>query len=787
MDKESKLTSAVPEFDHKHQRTPKRGASGPHTASNPPLVLPNPHLSDQILRRNWSDVSLTPAGKGGDVSRSHGYRSSRPVRETSADFPQRDRCIRDPPPKTSKSNNDSRGKIMGKNSVEAPKKGFRGARSAPNSARTSMPVESNLATFEVKMADFPELAGVSLSKATVPVVQKDCWGPSPLSTSPQSPILASSFRAGRRRSPRRHDSPQDAHDAKPDTSVFPAAQPVVTSWANIASQPPKKTFPTDRTNCNDAKQMEDMAAQMEEGAPGKKKRKKKKKKKNGVEGAEAEPEDLQVPQEPPKFEDEEEFPGLAVAGTDKLITSSNTKLCSKGNQREGGQHQSADPNKEKSPAGKTQHTETTKKGQKAEKVSGKKSKAPVQLDIGNMLATLEKKQQSQKAKQDAKPVILSVGGGLPVVPKQPLAQKKLHWQQDKIAHNPLDSTSPLVKKGKQREVPKAKKPTPLKKVILKEREERKQKRLLDERGLLPENESLLSHCAAQEQCDADAADEKEIPNEEFNDELELNSPLIGEGDEEADKDETEQQAVTPPANAPKIHSRKFRDYCNQMLRKDVDECVTTLLKELVRFQDRLYQKDPMKARMKRRLVMGLREVLKHLKLKKVKCVIISPNCERIQSKGGLDEALQTIIDTCREQSVPFVFALSRKVLGRCVNKAVPVSLVGIFNYDGAQDYYHKMIELSSEARRAYEVMVSSLEQSGQPDTELEPNAEELEKNSLAEEPNPGPNASEEPEYMKIWKKMLENQCNHAFLNFAEQLNSMHLDSECTENTEEENS
>lgn len=181
----------------------------------------------------------------------------------------------------------------------------------------------------------------------------------------------------------------------------------------------------------------------------------------------------------------------------------------------------------------------------------------------------------------------------------------------------------------------------------------------------------------------------------------------------------------------------------------MDECVTALMKELVRFQDRLYQKDPMKARMKRRIVMGLREVLKHLKLRKIKCVVISPNCERIQSKGaphphqhhstaqqndftpchnannklplhnevkhfhvftldigfsngqlktltlrfmvsgcvcagGLDEALYTIINTCRQQEVPFVFALSRKALGRCVNKVVPVSLVGIFNYDGAQ-------------------------------------------------------------------------------------------------------
>lgn len=35
----------------------------------------------------------------------------------------------------------------------------------------------------------------------------------------------------------------------------------------------------------------------------------------------------------------------------------------------------------------------------------------MQLDIGNMLATLEKKQQSQKTKQDAKPVILTGWSG----------------------------------------------------------------------------------------------------------------------------------------------------------------------------------------------------------------------------------------------------------------------------------------------------------------------------------------------------------------------------------------
>lgn len=35
-------------------------------------------------------------------------------------------------------------------------------------------------------------------------------------------------------------------------------------------------------------------------------------------------------------------------------------------------------------------------------------------------------------------------------------------------------------------------------------------------------------------------------------------------------------------------------YCNQVLDKDIDDCATTLLQDLVRFQDRMYHKDPTK-------------------------------------------------------------------------------------------------------------------------------------------------------------------------------------------------
>ena len=46
--------------------------------------------------------------------------------------------------------------------------------------------------------------------------------------------------------------------------------------------------------------------------------------------------------------------------------------------------------------------------------------------------------------------------------------------------------------------------------------------------------------------------------------------------------------------------------------------------------------------------------------------------------------LNQIIILCQEQNVPFVFALNRITLGKVCAKHVPVSVVGIFNYEGAE-------------------------------------------------------------------------------------------------------
>ncbi|XP_026787274.3 selenocysteine insertion sequence-binding protein 2 isoform X1 [Pangasianodon hypophthalmus] len=664
---------------------------------------------------------------------------------------------------------------INRKSSDTARGGYRSARPAQKSEERPSEVTKSC-TFEVKLSDFPELSD---AKPLANPDARPCWGSvksSALHDSPAAIVKETSGNKGPKQKPIQHVASTEKIQQK-STAIAgedielvlpnPYGSPA-TSWASIASQPPKvrQKSPAAR----DASSQEDVC-QPEAEQTVKKKRKKKKKSKPVCEDVEQETHNvLLIQQEPPKFEDEEEFPDLSFASVNpnkgqRHFSNPGIQENTGIPEKDGSVQQSENINKSKAADVKSGSAAS----KKVQPVGQKKSKALVQLDLGNMLAVLEQKQQSQKSRQDVKPLTLSVGGALPVVHKDPTAQKKHSWQQERIAHNPLDSTCPLVKKGKQREVPKAKKPTPLKRVILKEREERKQNRLLEERDPTrmtsevsqePQASENLSESSSAQQCLEPTSDQS--------------------GAEEADRTGSPEDLKTlaeenAPSknwnsnsnpNHPKIHSRKFRDYCSQMLSKDVDECVTTLLKELVRFQDRLYQKDPMKARMKRRLVMGLREVLKHLKLRKVKCVIISPNCERVQSKGGLDEALHTIIDTCLEQGVPFVFALSRKALGRCVNKAVPVSLVGIFNYDGAQDHYHKMIELTSQARKDYEMMITNLEVSSQ-----EQPGEESETQQHMEPPL-DTLETEEPEYIKVWKKMLEKDYNHKFLPFEEQFASV---------------
>ena len=59
-----------------------------------------------------------------------------------------------------------------------------------------------------------------------------------------------------------------------------------------------------------------------------------------------------------------------------------------------------------------------------------------------------------------------------------------------------------------------------------------------------------------------------------------------------------------------------------------------------------------------------REVAKAVKSKRARVVIVAPNIEHIQTEGGLDDLLTSILAQAEELGIPVVFALSRKKLGQ---------------------------------------------------------------------------------------------------------------------------
>ena len=52
--------------------------------------------------------------------------------------------------------------------------------------------------------------------------------------------------------------------------------------------------------------------------------------------------------------------------------------------------------------------------------------------------------------------------------------------------------------------------------------------------------------------------------------------------------------------------------------------------------------------------------------------------------GGINDLIVDMIKCCREQGIPLIFAMTRQHLGSLMRKKVPVSVVGIFSYDGAE-------------------------------------------------------------------------------------------------------
>ena len=105
--------------------------------------------------------------------------------------------------------------------------------------------------------------------------------------------------------------------------------------------------------------------------------------------------------------------------------------------------------------------------------------------------------------------------------------------------------------------------------------------------------------------------------------------------------------------------------------------------------------------MRKRVLYGLNEVRKALKIGKVKCLIVAPNVENLGAGNGPQDLLGGIIQTAKEKDLELVYALTRSKLGKAIRNHVRISVVAILDYNGADDLYREVLREAEKGRAAY--------------------------------------------------------------------------------------
>ncbi len=148
--------------------------------------------------------------------------------------------------------------------------------------------------------------------------------------------------------------------------------------------------------------------------------------------------------------------------------------------------------------------------------------------------------------------------------------------------------------------------------------------------------------------------------------------------------------VLPQTCKPEISTSPISD-------EELNFLIKSMLLKLMGFQERARKLDPAKARgPRRRVVFGLRETERGLRLGYVKMVIMAHDIESCTSPGGLDDKVTDIIKLCKDCDIPVIYGLNKRKLGRALNKPTKVSVVGIYHFDGAEDEKRSIMRIVSK-------------------------------------------------------------------------------------------
>ena len=156
---------------------------------------------------------------------------------------------------------------------------------------------------------------------------------------------------------------------------------------------------------------------------------------------------------------------------------------------------------------------------------------------------------------------------------------------------------------------------------------------------------------------------------------------------------------------PKVPNTNFtREYVDQVVDSAVGKKVKDMFKILVKLQEKLRKTDPERAKLRKRYVCGTREVLRSSKKKGTKCIIMATNIDECAERGGLDETHTKIVENCKANDIPLIYALRRRTLGKALGKHLKMSCVAVLNSDDASADYKELLKMAKERRTLYKSM-----------------------------------------------------------------------------------
>jgi ribosomal protein L7Ae-like RNA K-turn-binding protein len=145
-------------------------------------------------------------------------------------------------------------------------------------------------------------------------------------------------------------------------------------------------------------------------------------------------------------------------------------------------------------------------------------------------------------------------------------------------------------------------------------------------------------------------------------------------------------------------------YVDQDMSPELDAIVSEMISTACFYQERQRMDDSRKGAVKRRLLIGLREVLKACKNGKARAVVVAPNLEKTSTEDSISDVVVEIIRACTtaEPAIPVIFALSRRKLGAALGKSLKASVVAFLSFENLKGLNTKACELAQALRNSFQ-------------------------------------------------------------------------------------